>query len=229
LRRRRTVGANFKMTHLKSILLAMTLLTACSESEHKTEDKVSVKASVQVDDLQDGDIIFQTSKSTQSKAIQLATKSKYSHMGIVYRQGNDYVVYEAIQPVKLTPLKDWIARGTNGHYVVKRLKNAEQILTSEILKGMKEVGNEYKNKDYDIYFEWSDDKIYCSELVWKIYQRTTGIEIGQLEKLNSFDLSDPVVKEKIEERFGNSLPLDETVISPSAMFDSDKLVTVKEH
>jgi len=207
----------------------MTLLTACSESEHKTEDKVSVKASVQVDDLQDGDIIFQTSKSTQSKAIQLATKSKYSHMGIVYRQGNDYVVYEAIQPVKLTPLKDWIARGTNGHYVVKRLKNAEQILTSEILKGMKEVGNEYKNKDYDIYFEWSDDKIYCSELVWKIYQRTTGIEIGQLEKLNSFDLSDPVVKEKIEERFGNSLPLDETVISPSAMFDSDKLVTVKEH
>jgi len=217
------------MTHLKSILLAMTLLTACSESEHKTEDKVSVKASVQVDDLQDGDIIFQTSKSTQSKAIQLATKSKYSHMGIVYRQGNDYVVYEAIQPVKLTPLKDWIARGTNGHYVVKRLKNAEQILTSEILKGMKEVGNEYKNKDYDIYFEWSDDKIYCSELVWKIYQRTTGIEIGQLEKLNSFDLSDPVVKEKIEERFGNSLPLDETVISPSAMFDSDKLVTVKEH
>jgi hypothetical protein len=29
-----------------------------------------------------GDILFQTSKSAQSKAVQLATKSKYSHMGI---------------------------------------------------------------------------------------------------------------------------------------------------
>src|SRR5690606_5876902 len=34
--------------------------------------------------IQNGDIIFQTSKSSQSQAIQLATKSKYSHMGIIY-------------------------------------------------------------------------------------------------------------------------------------------------
>ena len=31
-----------------------------------------------------GDIIFQTSESAQSTAIQLATHSPYSHMGIVY-------------------------------------------------------------------------------------------------------------------------------------------------
>ena len=33
--------------------------------------------------IKNGDIIFQTSKSSQSKAIQLATNSKYSHMGII--------------------------------------------------------------------------------------------------------------------------------------------------
>ena len=33
--------------------------------------------------LQNGDIIFQSSQSDQSIAIQLATHSKYSHMGIV--------------------------------------------------------------------------------------------------------------------------------------------------
>jgi uncharacterized protein YycO len=202
------------------------MLIACSASEHKTEDKVSVESTSQVDSLQNGDIIFQTSKSSQSKAIQLATNSKYSHMGLIYQQGNGYVVYEAIQPVKVTPLKEWIARGENGHYVVKRLKNADQILTPEVLTKMKSVGNEYLNKDYDIYFEWSDDKIYCSELVWKIYQRSTGIEIGQLDKLNSFDLSNSVVKEKIEERYGSDIPMDEIVISPSAMFDSDNLVAV---
>ena len=38
--------------------------------------------------LQDGDLIFQTSQSSQSKAIQLATKSKFSHMGMIYIKDN---------------------------------------------------------------------------------------------------------------------------------------------
>jgi len=71
--------------------------------------------------LLDGDIIFQESLSDQSKAIQLAAKSKYSHMGIIFIKDNQYFVFEAVQPVKLTPLKDWINAGANHHYVVKRL------------------------------------------------------------------------------------------------------------
>lgn len=61
--------------------------------------------------FQNGDIIFQTSKSSQSKAIQLATNSKYSHMGIIYETDGQFFVYEAVQPVKLTKLNDWIKRG----------------------------------------------------------------------------------------------------------------------
>lgn len=57
-----------------------------------------------------GDIIFQTSKSNQSKAIQLATNSKYSHMGIIYKINGQVFVYEAVQPVKLTALTKWINR-----------------------------------------------------------------------------------------------------------------------
>jgi hypothetical protein len=34
--------------------------------------------------LRDGDIIFQTSRSEQSTAIQKATRSQYSHMGIAF-------------------------------------------------------------------------------------------------------------------------------------------------
>jgi hypothetical protein len=50
--------------------------------------------------VHDGDIVFQTSRSTQSAAIQKATHSQYSHMGLVlYRNGQPYVV-EAIGPVK---------------------------------------------------------------------------------------------------------------------------------
>jgi len=178
--------------------------------------------------LKNGDIIFQTSKSSQSKAIQLATNSKYSHMGIIYENEGQYFVYEAVQPVKLTPLTDWINRGENGHYVIKRLENADQVLTSSTLTKMKEIGEQFKGKPYDIYFEWSDDKIYCSELVWKMYKQATNIEIGRLEQLSDFDLSNEIVKAKMKERYGNNIPMDEKVISPAAMFNSDKLITIEE-
>jgi uncharacterized protein YycO len=177
-------------------------------------------------EFMDGDIIFQTSLSPQSKAIQLATKSKYSHMGIIYKQGDEIHVYEAIQPVKYTPLNKWIARGKNGRYVVKRLKNYDNILTDDVLHEMKSVGEKYKGKNYDPYFGWSDDRIYCSELVWKIYKQAVGIEIGSLQKIKEFDLSDPIVKNKIKERYGENLPEDELVISPASIFQSDLLYTV---
>jgi len=177
--------------------------------------------------IQNGDIIFQASKSSQSKAIQLATDSKYSHMGIIYENDGQFLVYEAVQPVKLTPLKDWINRGENGHYVIKRLENADEVLTKSTLTNMKQIGEQFNGKSYDLYFEWSDDKIYCSELVWKIYKEAVDIEIGQLEQLSDFDLTDQIVKAKMKERYGENIPLDEKVISPAAMFNSDKLVTVK--
>ncbi|MBN8676675.1 MAG: YiiX family permuted papain-like enzyme [Chitinophagales bacterium] len=179
--------------------------------------------------LKNGDLIFQTSLSSQSKAVQLATRSVYSHCGIVFQENGKYYVFEAVQPVKRTPLQKWINRGENGTYVVKRLKNADQVLTPEVLRQMKQIAGGFAGKPYDLTFEWSDDRIYCSELIWKIYQRATGIEIGQLAQLKSFDLSAKPVQKKMKERYGEQIPWNEPVISPAAIFDSDLLVTVKNN
>ena len=180
-------------------------------------------------DFKNGDIIFQTSLSSQSKAIQLATKSKYSHCGIIFKENNQYYVFEAIQPVTKTPLKKWISRGKNEKFVVKRLKNADEILTAKTLSKMREIGQKFAGKNYDLTFDWSDDKIYCSELIWKIYKRSIGIEVGKLEKLKDFDLSNPIVEKKMKERYGNKIPKDELVISPVSIFNSNLLKTVKEN
>lgn len=179
--------------------------------------------------LRNGDIIFQSSTSGQSLAIQYATKSKYSHVGIIYEKEGEFMVYEAVQPVKITPLSDWITHGDDGHYVVKRLKNADVVLTEETFNKMKEVGEKFMGKNYDLYFEWSDDRIYCSELVYKIYKDGAGIEIGELQKLSDFDLTSDLVKQKMKERYGQNVPMNELVISPGAMFDSDLLETVVEN
>ncbi len=181
------------------------------------------------DQLRDGDIIFHTSSSAQSIAIQKATHSKYSHMGIVFiRNGNPYV-YEAIKTVQYTSLKKWVARGDGGHYVIKRLRDADRVLTPEAVANLRQVAAKFQGKPYDLTFEWSDSRIYCSELVWKIYDRGLGLPVGRLQKLRDFDLSDPIVKKKMKERYGKAIPMDETVISPGEMFSFEGLAVVAEH
>lgn len=173
-----------------------------------------------------GDIVFHTSRSSQSRAIQLATGSRYSHLGIVYIQNGKALVFEAVQPVKLTPLDAWIARGEKGHFVAKRLRDADARLTPAALKRMRTFGEQFLGKSYDLYFEWSNERIYCSELVWKVFEAGVGVQLGELETIADFDFSHPEVQSKVKERYGDRIPLDEPVISPVAIYDSPELVTV---
>ena len=182
---------------------------------------------VQQEEFNNGDLIFQTSKSPQSNAIQLATKSKYSHCGIIYKIDGNFIVFEASSKVKKTPIKEWIKNGKDHIYVVKRLKNASEILTSATLEKMKLISNKFNGKNYDSTFEWTDKKIYCSELIWKIYYQATGIQIGKLKKLKDFDLTSLKVKQIMAKRYGVKIPLNNTVISPDDIFKSELLFTVK--
>ena len=176
--------------------------------------------------LRDGDLIFHTSLSAQSRAIQLATHSPWSHCGIVYKAAGKWQVFEAVQPVKLTPLADWMARGQGGHFVTKRLRDAATVLTPQALVRLKAAGRPFLGRPYDLYFGWSDDRIYCSELIWKVYARGLNRKVGTLQKLRDFDLSNPAVRAKMRERYGRKLPLNEVVISPASIFDSPELVTM---
>lgn len=178
--------------------------------------------------LQTGDIVFQTSKSMQSKAIQLAIRSKYSHMGMIFMKSRKPYVLEAVQPVKLTPFGEWMKQGVDDHVVVKRLKESETLITRDVKKKMIISGSRFLGKNLDFYFEWSDEKMYSSELVWKIYKEAAGIEIGKLEKLKDLDLSSEIIKNRLTEKYGDNIPMDETVISPASILDSERLYTVTE-
>lgn len=112
--------------------------------------------------------------------------------------------------------------------MIKRLANADQALRAEALVMLKKVARTFEGKPYDLTFEWSDDRIYCSELVWKVYERALGIRIGELQRLREFRLDDPAVRGKMKERYGNAVPLDEPVIAPGAMFDASNLTLVTQ-
>ena len=172
----------------------------------------------------DGDVIFQSSQSNQSKAIEQATNSPYSHVGIIFIKNGKPYVFEAASKVIYTPLDKWINRGKNKTYVIKRLKNHP--LSQQEITSLKQVAHKFENKPYDIWFCWDDKYIYCSELVWKIYNRALKLKIGQLQTIKDFNLSSPAVKQKLKERYGNNIPYQETVISPVAIFNSPLLITV---
>jgi Permuted papain-like amidase enzyme, YaeF/YiiX, C92 family len=190
---------------------------------HRTATAITTQITPQ---LHNGDLIFHTSQSTQSQAIQLATHSPYSHCGIVYRQGGKWQVFEAVQPVKLTPLADWVARGQGQHVVVKRLRDAATALTPDALARLQAAGRPLLGRPYDLAFGWNDERIYCSELIWKVYDRGLHRRLGTLQHLRDFDLSNSAVQAKLRERYGPTLPLNEPVISPVSIFNSPELALV---
>jgi hypothetical protein len=135
------------------------------------------------------------------------------------------MVFHAVNPVSITPLKEWIGQGEGGHSVIKRPK---KIFGQADLTALDAAIERMNGKPYDKYFGWGDDKIYCSELVWKTYKEVLIFELCKLRKLKDFDLSSPLVRKMMKERYGNKVPLNEPVVAPSDIFESKELTLVEE-
>jgi hypothetical protein len=193
---------------MKNLILSILLLfsfTSCSSQKFK-----------------DGDIIFHTSKSSQSKMLQIATNSNITHVGVIFFKSGKPYVFEAVSPVKITPLQQFINRGVGSRYSVKRSKTP---LTSSELKIMMEYGKRQLGKPYDLKFEWSNEKIYCSELVWKIYHYA-GIRLCDIKTFSDFNLDRPIVKQAITSRYHGKFNINESVVAPVDLYNSNKLKTV---
>ncbi|HPS30895.1 MAG TPA: hypothetical protein PLZ43_11610 [bacterium] len=111
----------------------------------------------------DGDIIFQTSKS------------KYDSPGIIFIKDGRPVVFEVMGKVVQTPLENWIKKGAEGRFVVKRLQDYEVSLTPEVIEKLKKTAEGLIAKE----------NISSPELITKIYKESANIEISMADVLNS--------------------------------------------
>ena len=177
--------------------------------------------------LQDGDIVFTGSARGQGAAIAAATGSPITHCGIAFRKDGRWMVLEAVQPVKISMLETFIERAENETLKVRRLKTA---LAPEGYQKAAKWAEAQLGLDYDVRFGWDDQKLYCSELVWKFYQQA-GIELCELRKFRDYDLQQPAVKKMIEQRYGSmdKLPMDEKVVAPSDLLASSLLMEVPKN
>lgn len=211
---------------LLTIISALIVCLIFQQKRNKQDAEKTLTGLIAQSQLQDGDIIFQTSQSSQSKAIQIATQSRYSHCGIIFHRKEGVMVLEAIQPVQWTPIQEWIQRGKHSDYLIKRLKDRQDLLTDSKLQKMLQLGNTYAGLDYDFQFAWTDQNLYCSELVWKLYQKATGISLCELHPLKDYVSDHAIVKNALKQRYGNSIPWEEMMVSPEDIAKSQLLKTV---
>src|SRR5687768_12547847 len=110
-----------------SALLALAL-ASCSDKKQTAYDPM------------EGDILFQSLPNAPGMdlvdAIEGATESPYSHCGIVTRDGEEWVVLEAIGPVKETPLQEYIQRGRDHEFWAYRLAKDKRKHIPVALKAM---------------------------------------------------------------------------------------------
>lgn len=149
------------------VLLGAALGLCCKRANpgrarEKSPTTTVPSASFVATQLQDGDLIFQESTSRQSEMVRALTNSRWTHMGVVFNEAGGPIVLEAVSPVGKAPLQKWIARGRDGRYVVKRLRDADNRLSKEVVGRMQKLGASWLGRPYDLRFRWDDQALYCA-------------------------------------------------------------------
>jgi hypothetical protein len=148
--------------------------------------------------LKDGDIVFQTSKTTQSIPIMVATGSMYSHVGVVrVNDKNEATVIEAVGPVREIPLSDWIAQGYGERISIFRINGIDGDAAKRVLH----IADGYKGTPYDVYFLPEDNALYCSELVYEAYLRGINLMVGKEQQVKELHVDNMFVRHLIEQRW----------------------------
>lgn len=207
---------------MKKLLNAISFLCVVATFSFISCNLSSAPSNVNTEEgIKSGDIIFQINPKGQGKAIQLATGSKFTHCGVIFIEGGDTMVYHAVNPVKKSKFKDFITMGVESEYWIKRLNRN---LSDLEIKNMKKYAISQLGKRYDIKFRWSDNEMYCSEYVWKIYHNGAGVDVGSPKQMKEYALSNPIVQSIMKKRYGKNIPMDEKMIAPGDIYDFSELV-----
>ena len=171
-----------------------------------------------IEDVREGDVIFQTSLSQQSPLIKMGTRSTITHCGVVVMKDGKPYVLETQKTLVLTPLEKFIARGKNGKYWHKRPK----------LDNIKIKYSGYLGKPYDLAFKFDNGKFYCSELIYDIYLNQLGVELCKPKTIDDYLIFGshriPKIKRAMKKR---GITMEQYAVAPVDLFNSKELKFVK--
>lgn len=147
-------------------------------------------------ELHTGDLVFQTSITSQTPAIWLATHNLYSHVGIVHKTAKGVYVIEAMQHVAERPLEEFVQSGWGERFTVLRYTGLSDAQREAVAK----AAQTYLGRRYDFVFSLHNDAIYCSELPYLAFG-AAGIPVGKVEKIRELHLDNFAVRKLFDERW----------------------------
>ncbi len=205
---------------MKKILLILAIIvvaTALPFSRMLVELATSQSQPIE-EIVKEGDVIFQTSESRQSPLIQIGTRSKITHCGIIVMRNGEPYVLETLKTLVLTPLDKFIARGKDGKYWLKRSDK----------ENIKIEYGKYLGKSYDLAFSFDNDIYYCSELVYDIYLNQLGIKLCEPKKVGDYLILGTDQLSIIEkEMTRRGITKEQYAVAPVDIFKSDYLKSVE--
>lgn len=170
-----------------------------------------------------GDIIFQSlPHSPLVNSIEGVTKSPFSHCGLVAQDDRgSWIVYEALDGVEVTPLREFVFRGRKNGFAVYRLKRHKQ----EHITGLITSTKKFLGRPYDFRYRMDDENIYCSELIYKAYAgASNGESLGELDLLGNLNWAP--YEETIRHYENGPVPLEREMITPVKLAQAKQLECV---
>jgi len=174
----------------------------------------------------EGDLVFQALSLELDLvvAIEGVTESNYSHVGVLHRRAGEWTVIEATGAgVIYTPFEKWKSVSRNGRWAAFRVKAAHREHLPEFLENL----HPHAGKPYDFKYELGQENLYCSELVFHAWNKTTGQEMGKLSALR--DLNWKPFQSTIEKYNGGPMPPEREIISPIELSNAAQLERVYNH
>ena len=176
---------------------------------------------------EEGDLIFQALPLDDDliEAIEGVTESNYSHVGVLLNRDGIWTVIEASRPgVIYTPFEEWKIKGRNERWAAYRLKAAYR----EHIPQFRTELEAHIGKPYDFKYEFTDEKLYCSELVFHAWKKASNKDMGKRENILTLNWKPYLAT--IEKYNQGPLPTSgRMLISPRSLSRAKQLERVYNH
>lgn len=181
---------------------------------------VGVAGAPQPVDFRNGDVVLQASRSERAALIRKASRSPYSHTGIVEVASDGVFVIEAVQPVSRTPFAKWAKRGEGGRVTVLR----PNTLRPEDGRRVVAAAKALLGRPYDAQYRWDDERIYCSELVVKAYAKGASRSVGRQAQVKDLALT----ADELERARRAGVTPEQTLVTPGSLAADEGFTVIAE-
>lgn len=212
-----------ELTIMKGFILSLFLLISLDAFAKKAASCPLEKVNLRV-----GDIVFIEATNYVFQRVSVAQGGWMNHAGIVVREKGELVVAESTIPwVRTASLCKFNNKSKDQRFEVKRVYR-ELMMSEE--KGLYLLAKDMKRTLYDLGFDFTSNRMYCSKFVRYLVKEIMGVELGTRQKLEE------LYKDQDDSEitfwtvwYGGKIPWERITVTPKSLYDDSQLEVVASY